>query len=123
MTRSDVNQVMGIAKPVAIGKLLERHGPSKTWSTSHVDEIHTAFLGRMIAHYQQSPNVQPMPNTEAALSKLRAAGVRIALDTGFSRMILDTILQRLGGTKRARFSTRRWRATKSRAAARTRTSS
>ncbi len=96
VTRSDVNQVMGIAKPVAIGKLLERHGPSKTWSTSHVDEIHTAFLDRMIAHYQQSPNVQPMPNTEATLSKLRAAGVRIALDTGFSRMILDTILQRLG---------------------------
>lgn len=96
VTRSDVNQVMGIAKPVAIGKLLERHGPSRTWSTSHVDEIHTAFLHRMIAHYQRSPNVQPMPNTEVALSKLRAAGVRVALDTGFSRVILDTILQRLG---------------------------
>jgi phosphonatase-like hydrolase len=37
-----------------------------------------------------------MPNTEVALSKLRAAGVRVALDTGFSRVILDTILQRLG---------------------------
>jgi phosphonatase-like hydrolase len=96
VTRSDVNQVMGIAKPVAINKLLERHGRSRKWSTSHVHDIHATFLQLMIEHYQHSPNVQPMPNAEVTLSKLRAAGVRVALDTGFSRNILDTILLRLG---------------------------
>jgi phosphonatase-like hydrolase len=96
VTRSDVNQVMGIAKPVAIGKLLERHGGARKWSTSHVHDIHHAFLQLMIGHYQHSPNVEPMPNAEVTLSKLRAAGVRVALDTGFSRNILDTILLRLG---------------------------
>jgi phosphonatase-like hydrolase len=96
VTRSDVNQVMGIAKPVAINKLLERHGRARKWSTSHVHDIHATFLQLMIEHYQHSPNVQPMPNAEVTLSKLRAAGVRVALDTGFSRNILDTILLRLG---------------------------
>jgi len=98
VTRADVNEVMGIAKPVAIGMLLARHGASRRWTTSHIDEIHSSFLRRMIAHYQNSPDVQPMPNTEATFAKLRAAGVRIALDTGFSRVILDTILSRLGWT-------------------------
>jgi len=96
VTRADVNSVMGISKPVAIHKLLERHAASRRWTTTHVHEIHAAFLHRMIAHYEHSSNVQPMPNAEATLSKLRAAGVRVALDTGFSRVILDTILRRLG---------------------------
>jgi phosphonatase-like hydrolase len=96
VTRADVNQVMGIAKPIAINKLLERHAGSRKWSTSHVNEIHTTFVQHMIAHYEQSSAVQPMPNTESTLSKLRASGVRVALDTGFSRAILDTILRRLG---------------------------
>jgi phosphonatase-like hydrolase len=98
VTRSDVNRVMGIAKPVAINKLLERHARSRKWSTSHVHDIHATFLQLMIEHYQHSPNVQPMPNAEVTLSKLRAAGVRVALDTGFSRNILDMILLRLGWT-------------------------
>lgn len=96
VTRSDVNRVMGTPKPVAISRLLERHGGSRKWSTSHIEDIHSAFLHLMISHYQHSPNVQPMPNAEITLSKLRGAGVRVVLDTGFSRMILDSILERLG---------------------------
>ncbi len=95
VARDEVNQVMGIAKPVAIAKLLERYGGSANWTTTHVHEIHTSFLNRMIAHYRQSPAVKPMPYAEETFAKLRGAGVRVALDTGFSRAILDTILDRL----------------------------
>jgi phosphonatase-like hydrolase len=97
VTRADVNQVMGIAKPVAIGKLLERHGSSRA-TPSHVHEIHDDFLERMIAHYKNSEGIQPMPHAEDTFMRLRRGGVRVALDTGFSRTILDTILDRLKWT-------------------------
>jgi phosphonatase-like hydrolase len=98
VTRAEVNQVMGIAKPVAIGKLLERHGGPTRATSAHVRDIHDDFLRRMIAHYTTSEAIQPMPHAEDTLMKLRRAGVRVALDTGFSRTILDTVLERLDWT-------------------------
>jgi phosphonatase-like hydrolase len=86
---------MGIAKPVAIGKLLERHGGPTRATTSFISEVHASFLHRMIAHYRHSSTVEPMPHAEETFAHLRRAGVRVALDTGFSRLILDTILERL----------------------------
>lgn len=49
----------------------------------------------MIRHYQTSPVVKPMPHTMETFARLKAAGIRIALDTGFSRPILDVIIDRL----------------------------
>jgi phosphonatase-like hydrolase len=37
-----------------------------------------------------------MPGAAECFGRLKAAGIRIALDTGFSRDIVDTILARLG---------------------------
>ena len=82
VTRDEVNQVMGIAKPVAIGKLLDRYGGPTRATTSQVHEIHTDFFSRMITHYRQGAGIEPMPHAEETLSELRRAGVRVALDTG-----------------------------------------
>jgi phosphonatase-like hydrolase len=95
VTRDEVNQVMGIAKPVAIGTLLERYGGPSRATTTQVHEIHADFLQRMIAHYERGEAIEPMPHAEETFTKLRRTGVRVALDTGFSRAILDTILERL----------------------------
>jgi phosphonatase-like hydrolase len=94
VTRDEVNAVMGIPKPVAIATLLEAKrggapGPE-------VARLHAEFLRRMIAFYHEDPGVAPMPHAEACFAALSAAGVRVALDTGFSRDIVDVILRRLG---------------------------
>ena len=98
VTKAQVNEVMGIAKPRAIRALLDKAGKEPNASADRVTEIHADFMRRMIAHYENSTTVEPMPHTLETFTKLRAAGVRVALDTGFNRRIVDTILTRLGWT-------------------------
>src|SRR5436305_11553403 len=88
VTRDDVNEVMGIAKPVAIRKLLEKRSGTQV-SAARVDSIYTDFFQRMIRHYQTSANIEPMPHAMEVFSQLKEEGVRIALDTGFSRPIVN----------------------------------
>lgn len=95
VTRDEINEVMGIAKPLAIRKLLERHRNGDPVSDQLVHTIHDDFLQRMLNHYRSSPIVEPMPHTMDVFTQLKKSGVRIALDTGFSRPIADAILDRL----------------------------
>jgi phosphonatase-like hydrolase len=90
----DVRSVMGIHKPDAIRMLLTRSG--RTPADAEVAAIHADFVRRMIDYYRTSPEVREVPGAAAAIAKLRGAGVKVALDTGFSRDILDAILTRLG---------------------------
>lgn len=97
VTRDEVNEVMGMPKPVAIGLLLERrkyHGDSAP--PAEVAAIHESFLQRMIAFYRTDPAVREIDGASEILGQLRRAGLKLALDTGFSRDIVDAILQRLG---------------------------
>jgi len=95
-TRDEINQVMGIAKPVAIRTLLEKRRSGEPVADERVKAVHSSFHHRMLRHYRTSPGVAPMPHAMAALAQLKEAGVRVALDTGFSRAIVDAILERLG---------------------------
>jgi phosphonatase-like hydrolase len=96
VTRDQINKVMGIAKPLAIRKLLERHRNGNAVSAELVNLIHEDFLRRMLNHYRTNPKVEPMPHTMEVFGQLKEAGVRIALDTGFSRPIANAVLDRLG---------------------------
>ena len=96
VTHEEVNSVMGLPKPVAIQLLLEKHLGSQAVSPALVDELHANFLKRMLDHYQTSPVIEPMPHTLEAFWQLKEAGLKLALDTGFSRPIVDAILERLG---------------------------
>lgn len=96
VTRSEVNEVMGLAKPLAIRKLLEHKSNGHSVAERRIMTIHNDFLQRMLHHYQTSPSVEPMPHTMDAFAQLKVEGLRIALDTGFSRIIVDAILDRLG---------------------------
>jgi phosphonatase-like hydrolase len=96
VTRDEVNAVMGIAKPVAIRELLCARSRGRLVDDDRVRGVHSDFLHRMIDHYQRSSIVEPMPHTMTVFDDLRRAGVRVALDTGFSRTIVDAILDRLG---------------------------
>lgn len=89
----EVRPVMGIPKPLAIQTLLEQ----KTGRSSpqQIDQLHQLFLSRMIALYQTDPRVREIEGATTVFQQLRQAGIKVALDTGFSRDIADTILQRL----------------------------
>ncbi len=90
VTHEQVNAVMGLPKPDAIRQLLI------CGSESRVGEIHAYFVERMIAYYKTNASVREIEGTSLVLVKLRKAGIKVALDTGFSRDIADVIIERLG---------------------------
>lgn len=89
-----VNAVMGLPKPEAIRLLLA--GTAQHSSDTSVAAIHEDFVRRMRDHYALDPSVRPLPGATATFAALRRAGIRVALNTGFSRAISDTVLARLG---------------------------
>ena len=94
--REEVNSVMGLPKPKAIRILLERKSPpGHAVSETMVTAIHDDFVRRMLQHYRNAPGIEPMPYAVETFNQLKRSGVRIALDTGFSRPIVDAILARL----------------------------
>lgn len=85
--------VTGMAKPQAIRTLLEGHGRDEL--VPQVDAIHDDFVSRMRRYYREDRAVMPVAGATATFAALRAAGVKVALNTGFSRAILDEVLDRL----------------------------
>jgi phosphonatase-like hydrolase len=49
----------------------------------------------MIEYYQSAPGIEPLPNVEETFRKLHEQGVQVGINTGFSRDIADTIVNRL----------------------------
>jgi len=96
VTRDEVNSVMGLPKPIAIQLLLQKHLAQEAVSQLAVTQVHDNFLQRMLQHYQSSLGIEPMPHAMETFWQLKEAGVKLALDTGFSRPIVDAILERLG---------------------------
>jgi phosphonatase-like hydrolase len=88
---ADVNAVMGLPKPDAIRRLV-----AGTNLTVRIAEIHDDFQARMVEFYRTDPGVAEITGTTALFGKLRAAGVKVAVNTGFSRPIVATLLDRLG---------------------------
>jgi len=89
-----VNNVMGLHKPEAIRRLLAEAGRDST--EQEVGAIHDDFVARMLRYYAVDPAVREIPGASEVFAKLRQAGVKVALNSGFSRQIVDAILQRLG---------------------------
>jgi phosphonatase-like hydrolase len=97
-SREAVNEVMGIPKPVALRRLLE--GKGRQDLLPRLDAIHQDFVARMICFYQTDPSVYEIPGSSDVFRRLRAAGIKVALDTGFSRDIVEVILDRLAWNDR-----------------------
>lgn len=89
-----VDAVMGMAKPEALRRLLTRANAAAP-SEVAVSRLHADFVARMLNHYQSAATVGPMPHAEEVFAMLRSHGVAVALNTGFSRDIVDVILDRL----------------------------
>jgi phosphonatase-like hydrolase len=94
VTAVQVNAVMGLPKPDAIRMLLERAGQPAP--ADRVAAVHDDFVARMLRFYAADPSVYGIPGAVETFQRLRDAGLRVALDTGFNRPVIDVILQRLG---------------------------
>lgn len=95
-TLEDINQVMGYSKPVAIQQLLMKYGAGKNDSTELLTKIHDRFVNEMISFYQNNEYIREKQDVRLVFGILRNQGIKVAIDTGFSRAIADTIFQRLG---------------------------
>ena len=89
-----VNAVMGLPKPEAIRLLLA--GMGRPVRAGDVDALHQDFVRRMRDHYAHDPSVREVPGAAGTFAALRQAGIRVALNTGFSRAITGVLLRRLG---------------------------
>lgn len=87
------NILMGIPKPLAIAQLIEQAGGTVN---GQVDLIHEDFLNNMISFYKTMPGIREIDGTTQVFNALKEKGIKVALDTGFSRDITDTIIDRLG---------------------------
>jgi phosphonatase-like hydrolase len=94
VTRDDVNRVMGIPKPEALRQLIERY--QRADLAPRLAAIHDDFVARMIRFYQTDPSVHEIAGAGDTFLRLHSAGIKVALDTGFTRDIVDVVLARLG---------------------------
>ncbi|WP_221390335.1 HAD-IA family hydrolase [Dyadobacter sp. NIV53] len=93
----EINPIMGYEKPLAIRMMLEKHeSANDKITTDLISKIHSEFVERMIEFYSTTTEIAPLPDVEETFSTLKEAGVKIALNTGFSRDIADVIIGRLG---------------------------
>ncbi|MDR6197754.1 HAD family hydrolase [Siphonobacter sp. SORGH_AS_0500] len=91
-----INPLMGYEKPLAIRMLLQKTEPKvETISEELVEAIHTDFVAEMLNFYQTSQEIAPLPHVEETFDTLRSLGIKIGLNTGFSRSIAQTIVDRL----------------------------
>jgi phosphonatase-like hydrolase len=93
-SESDIARWHGSAKHEALQALLT----SADGTPPDVEELAAVvadFRNRLIAAYTENPP-RPLPGVPEALAALRAAGIRVALTTGFDRDIVDSLLNVLG---------------------------
>lgn len=93
---ADVNRLMGWRKLEAIRQLLEQNAPSRLMEEPRLaDDIHINFESSMVEFYENVKELRPLPFAEDVFALLRGEGIKVALNTGFTRVITDTILRRL----------------------------
>lgn len=94
---ADIDEVMGYRKIDAVKIILEKYAHQSGNTDVDIAEIiHNDFTKRMVQFYAEDTGLQPMPFTEEVFDQLQKKGIKIALNTGFSKVITDTILSRLG---------------------------
>lgn len=95
ITIEQANKVMGIPKPVAIRQLLEQVKHDSI-NDEIIRTIHADFVTDMIRFYEHDQSVQENVGVTETFKKLKQQGVKVVVDTGFDRPIVDALLNRMG---------------------------
>jgi phosphonatase-like hydrolase len=91
-----INPLMGYEKNQAIRQMLRLHEHNDAKITTElVSKIHKEFVKQMIDYYHSAPGIEPLPNVEQTFTTLHEQGIKVGINTGFSRDIADTIVNRL----------------------------
>lgn len=90
-----MHQVKGTDKREALRSLIEQ-SPLKDELLPGLDAIHEDFVERMLTFYHNDPSICEMPGTSTTFRQLKENGIKVALDTGFSRDIAQTLIDRMG---------------------------
>ena len=90
-----LHEVKGMDKREALRILIE-NSAMRDQLFPGLDAIHEDFIERMIDFYRNDLTVTEMPGASETFRRLHLAGVKVALNTGFSREIVDALLERLG---------------------------
>lgn len=93
-SEADIARWHGAAKHEALRALLTPAGGTPP-GPDRLDTVVADFRDRLKAVYADTPP-RPLTGVTEALADLRAAGIRIALTTGFDRDIVDSLLSALG---------------------------
>jgi phosphonatase-like hydrolase len=102
--KEEIQLVMGYKKTDAIRMLLDKFYPVQLTEglgnrERLITAIHDRFVDEMIDFYTADPYLQPMRNAEDVFLWLKARSVKIALNSGFPRAVIDVILKRLRWNK------------------------
>jgi len=93
---AEVDEVMGYRKREAIQIMVDRYMPGLENNDEIVDNIHEDFTRNMVAFYETCEGLSPLPFAEKVFLELQNNKINVALNTGFTRVITEPILKRLG---------------------------
>jgi phosphonatase-like hydrolase len=93
-SEADIARWHGSAKHEALQALLTARDGTPP-DLEELAAVVADFRNRLIAAYTENPP-HPLPGIPEALATLRGAGIRVALNTGFDRDIVDSLLNVLG---------------------------
>ena len=93
---AEVDEVMGYRKRDAIQIMVDRYMPGLENIDEIVDNIHEDFTRNMVAFYETCEGLSPLPFAEKVFLELQNNKINVALNTGFTRVITEPILKRLG---------------------------
>ncbi|MDP1763224.1 MAG: HAD hydrolase-like protein [Sediminibacterium sp.] len=97
---ADINKVMGYRKIEAVKTILAKYAPYLADSLNEtIHRIHDRFTEDMVFFYLNDTDLKPLPFAEDLFQLLQSKGIKVALNTGFTRVITDAILTRLGWNK------------------------
>jgi len=93
----EVDTVMGYRKIDAVRIIVEKYGElSGAENEKLIDRIHTRFNELMVTFYQETETLTPLPYAEDIFKWLQEKQIKVALNTGFTRVITNALLARLG---------------------------
>ena len=96
ISKEEVKRVMGYKKVDAIKMLLDRFHAERINSKQGLAElIHQSFEKGIVDLYTSDNDLKSQPHAEEIFSWLRQHDIRVALNTGFTRVITDAILYKL----------------------------
>lgn len=94
LSKDLVNKYMGFSKPEAIANILTHAHIDLSYVEQ--DKIHNDFIANMIDYYDNYTGNLAIDGARKVFTSLHDRGIKVAVNTGFSRPIVDVILSKLG---------------------------